>query len=546
MPDNTPQDQPDELIGTTLGQYEILEEVGRGGMATVYRALQTSMNRTVAIKVLPKSFMHDKSFYERFTREVDVISHLEHPHIVPIYDYGEKDGAPYIIMRYLSGGSLARYIRQGGASDLNALVRPLSQIAQALDHAHARNIVHRDLKPGNILLDDQQNAYLSDFGIARVIGSDMTGSAIIGTPSYMSPEQANGEVLDGRSDVYALGIVLFELIAGREPFRADTPIALILKHVNEPLPALGFFREEVPAVIEEVLQKSTAKNRNERYNSAGEMAQAFADAVREGFPGSGTPTERFSPTERDLSVPAPKPSRPERGMEGPTITPPAGGEGGLRRSDLPVTPPYTQPDKQTSAVEWTTPSDPSRFWLYATVAVILVGVGVVVALLLSANPEPAPPPSIPTPFAGGAVISEAPYSLSMVNAWIPPQRYEELPTSTDLGEVLAHRWAAEDGAASVTLTLVEPGEDVMRTAASYDETTTTAAYTALDESVAPDGTLRRSYRIDREETGQSGQVDRFYMERGGYLLVLEMYTADETGNEWVPTLQNILDSVRAS
>ena len=264
MSEDTPQD---DLIGKVLGQYQIEQEVGRGGMATVYRARQQSMNRTVAVKVLPRNLLHDPTFYERFEREVDVIAHLEHPHILPIYDYGQAEGVPYIIMRFLGGGSLEQQIRRG-LPDLNDLQKPMRQIAQALDYAHQQGIIHRDLKPGNIMLDEAGNAYLSDFGIARVLGSDLTGSMIIGTPAYMSPEQANGLAIDARSDIYALGIVMFELITGKEPYQAETPMAVLLKHINEPVPPIRSFREDVPEAVELVINKATAKDPDNRFSSA--------------------------------------------------------------------------------------------------------------------------------------------------------------------------------------------------------------------------------------------------------------------------------------
>ncbi len=286
----------DNLIGKSLGQFEIIEEIGRGGMASVYRARQTSINRIVAIKVLPRALLHDRSFYERFTREVDLVAHLEHPHIVPIHDYGEVDGTPYIAMRYLSGGSMAQWIRRG-LPPLDKLVKPVEQIAAALDYAHQEGVIHRDLKPGNILLDESGNAYLSDFGIARVLGSTLTGSAIIGTPAYMSPEQANGLPLDARSDLYSLGVVLFELVTGKEPFEAETPVALLLKHINEPMPSARSLRSELPLSAERVIAKATAKRPEDRYPSASDFADDLASALRApGQTATSTEDEADQPT----------------------------------------------------------------------------------------------------------------------------------------------------------------------------------------------------------------------------------------------------------
>ncbi|MEM6285488.1 MAG: protein kinase, partial [Chloroflexota bacterium] len=333
---NTPQN----LIGQQIGQFTILEEVGRGGMATVYRATQQSINRDVAVKVLPQQFLHDPGFFERFKREVDVVAHLEHPHIVPIFDYGESDGMPYIAMRYLAGGTLRSLIAEG-QPPLRNLILPMQQVASALDHAHLQGIIHRDLKPGNVLLDASGNAYLTDFGIARVLNSDLTGSAIIGTPAYMSPEQARGDVLDARADVYSLGVVLFELITGQEPFQAETPIAMILKHLHERVPNLSDIRTDVPADVDKVIAKATEKSPADRYSSAGALAEAFTKAV-EGTAstvsiadGSGTPAttgpapqENAGETEPELPPTPryiPKPGQePPMGLDGPTVTPASG------------------------------------------------------------------------------------------------------------------------------------------------------------------------------------------------------------------------------
>ncbi|MBE2269282.1 MAG: serine/threonine protein kinase, partial [Anaerolinea sp.] len=200
----------DEWIGKRIGGYEIRGVIGHGGMATVYLAYQLSMNRLVALKVLPRQFVHDDTYMQRFNREVQIVSTLEHRSIVPVYDHGEHEGQPYIVMRYLTGGSVDARLRAGAVS-LEAILEILGQIAPALDFAHSKGVLHRDLKPSNILLDDNGGAYLTDFGIARVtseIGGTITTQGAVGTPSYMSPEQAQGKPLDARSDLYSLGVTV--------------------------------------------------------------------------------------------------------------------------------------------------------------------------------------------------------------------------------------------------------------------------------------------------------------------------------------------------
>jgi len=183
-----------DLVGQSLGQYQILGEIAKGGMSTVYRARQSSMNREVAIKILPSTFMHDSTFLDRFYREVDIIAHLQHPHILPVYDFGQFDNMPYIVMAFLNGGTLTDKIKRQGAMELNEILRITKEIADALDYAHSKGIIHRDFKPGNVLLDERDNTYLADFGLAKLRESDTQitlGAAMLGTPAYMSPSCAN-------------------------------------------------------------------------------------------------------------------------------------------------------------------------------------------------------------------------------------------------------------------------------------------------------------------------------------------------------------------
>lgn len=264
-----------------FGRYELRKELGRGGMATVYLAYDPMFDREVAIKVLPREFLHDPMFKARFEREAKTVAALEHPAIVPVYDFGEEEGQPFLVMRFMPGGTLADKITQGQMS-LEQIDFVLRHIAPALDKAHSQGIIHRDLKPANILFDDDGNPYLSDFGIVKISqATAVTGSVIIGTPAYMSPEQARGEEeIDGRSDVYSLGVVLFEMLTGRMPYKADSPLGMALKHISDPIPNVRAITPDVPVQTEGVLERAMAKDTGERYQNAKELANAISTIVR--------------------------------------------------------------------------------------------------------------------------------------------------------------------------------------------------------------------------------------------------------------------------
>lgn len=262
------------MIPEKIDRYVIKEKLGQGGMATVYRALDPRFKRDVAIKILPPAYLDNAIFKARFEREAQVIASLEYPGIVPVYDFGEDNGQPYLVMRYMPGGSLADRISQGPLK-LDEIVRILNRLAPALDHFHTQGIVHRDLKPANILFDQYDTAYISDFGIARLSEGavSLTGEALIGTPAYMSPEQAQGlRELDGRSDIYALGAILFEALTGKQPYEATTPMGVILKHITEPAPRLLAIKSDLPDELEVVITRSMEKNRDHRYSTASAMA----------------------------------------------------------------------------------------------------------------------------------------------------------------------------------------------------------------------------------------------------------------------------------
>ena len=261
-----------------IGRYEIKSELGRGGMATVYRGWDPLFEREVAVKVLPPELLHsDPQFKMRFEREAKIIASLEHPSIVPVYDVGDDSGQPYFVMRYMSGGSLSDRIKAKNLTVEDAL-KILNQLAPGLDEAHSKGIVHRDLKPSNILFDGKGTPYISDFGIAKLSqaqSSGMTGSAIIGTPAYMAPEQAQGTGVDGRTDIYAVGIILFEMLTGKQPYEADTPMAVAFKHITDPVPNIHEANPALPPAVNTVIQKAMAKSKDERFSTAGEMVDTL-------------------------------------------------------------------------------------------------------------------------------------------------------------------------------------------------------------------------------------------------------------------------------
>lgn len=270
------------MIGQTLGGYRIIEQIGMGGMATVFKAYDPGTDRYVAVKTLPKEYAKDPNFLERFRREAKAIARLEHLHILPVFAYGEQDDISYMVMRYLPTGTLAQRIRQGPLSFKEAS-RYLNQLASALDYAHSQGVIHRDIKPSNALIDNEDNIFLTDFGIAKIVEDtaiDLTGDHILGTPQYMSPEQCVGEKnLTPASDIYSLGIVLYEMVIGRTPFVAETPLAVIHMQLNSPLPIPRTLRSDLPEAAQIVILKALSKEPEARYQSCDQLARAFAQAI---------------------------------------------------------------------------------------------------------------------------------------------------------------------------------------------------------------------------------------------------------------------------
>ena len=266
----------------TIRGYELKERLGKGGFGAVYRAIQPSVGREVAVKVILPGHANKPDFIRRFETEAHLVARLEHMHITPLYDYWRDPSGAYIVMRYLRGGSL-REALQEQPYEIKSAIQIIEQVASALAMAHRNEIIHRDLKPGNILLDEDGNAYLADFGIAKVlddIDGDLTKSGVIGSLDYISPEQARSEPVSPQTDIYSLGVVLYEMLAGAHPFSDCSSVERLYKHINEPLPEIpDLDTNQIFEPINAVIQKATAKNPAHRYQDVLDMAAAFRSAA---------------------------------------------------------------------------------------------------------------------------------------------------------------------------------------------------------------------------------------------------------------------------
>ncbi len=269
--------------GENVGPYRIIERLGQGGMATVFKAYHPALDRYVAIKVLHPAFKEDPNFLARFQREARIVAKLEHPHIVPVYDFSEHKGMAYLVMRYIEGETLKAHLK-GGPLPPERILEILKPVAEALAYAHEQGVLHRDIKPSNIMLTPEGGIFLTDFGLARMAQSGestLSRDMMIGTPQYMSPEQAKGEEIDERADIYSLGVVLFEMLTGRVPFSADTPYAVVHDHIYTPLPLPTAIKPDIFPSLERVVLKALAKDKDDRYQKVTDLVTAFEDAVVE-------------------------------------------------------------------------------------------------------------------------------------------------------------------------------------------------------------------------------------------------------------------------
>jgi hypothetical protein len=305
------------LVGQTLDHYRLAEHVGTGGMATVYRAVDLRNMQEVAVKVLSPAIGTERSFVERFRREAQILHRrLKHPNIVPVLAYGEVRGLTYLAMPFVTGGTLHDRVARGQVT-LQGSTRWITQIAAALDFAHRMGVIHRDVKPSNVMINESGNALLADFGLARLVEGTgtLTGSKLMGTPAFVSPEQGRGAQLDGRSDQYSLGVILYQIATGRLPFDADTPMATVLMHIQEPVPRPRSLNPDLPPAVEAVILKALEKDPARRFPSASALAQAYQAAV------AGSPLPSMEePTV--LSMVLPRGTAPSQTFENRTLARP--------------------------------------------------------------------------------------------------------------------------------------------------------------------------------------------------------------------------------
>lgn len=294
-----------DLTGRHLGKYELLERVGQGGMAYVYKAYQPTIDRYVAVKVLHSHLAEDAAFLERFKREAKGLGTLRHPHIVNVIDFDVDDGWYYMVMDFIHGETLEAVLNRRGRLPVDEALRLTAQLAGALDYAHRHGRIHRDVKPGNIMFADEarQHAVITDFGLTRLLDNatiTLSGT-IAGTPAYMSPEAAQGEKVDARGDIYSLGVVLYEMVTGQRPYQGETPLSVIMKLVLDPLPPALSINPDLPPAVDAILARATAKDPAERYQTAAE----FRRAIQEEMGGRQEPAaERSTPRQGAASASA--------------------------------------------------------------------------------------------------------------------------------------------------------------------------------------------------------------------------------------------------
>lgn len=447
--------------GQMLGSYQIIQPLGQGGMATVYKAYHAAMDRYVALKVLSHQFSQSAEFLGRFRHEARLLAKLEHAHILPVHDFGESEGIPYLVMRFLDAGTLKDRLA-AGPLDFSEIDRIFTQLAEALAYAHEMGVIHRDIKPSNAMLDRHGSIFLTDFGIAKLIeGSPqftMTG-AITGTPAYMSPEQAQGEKIDQRSDIYSLGIVLYEMVTGKVPFEAETPLAIIIKQIQEPLPPISSIKPDIHPTLEAVLLKALTKNPADRFASVDDFLAAWKRAIaaaEQAQPSTPAPSPVYAQPPTPVLEPEPSPPKPE--PEPVSSPPPA------MPSEAVSLPPLPPADRSTSSTRLPAPVKKGRFpclWVGGVVTIVgIVAIFCLFAIILRRTDRSTPTPE--------NIIAAAPQPADEWQSWTGANqvlsiafRQDQILTAGpggasvwDSSGNLVDRYTTEKGLPSSSITLV--------------------------------------------------------------------------------------------
>jgi serine/threonine-protein kinase len=426
------------MLESLPGNYENLEQIGQGGMGTVYRANQPGMDRVVAIKVIHAASSSDPTLVQRFEQEAKLIVRLQHPHLLPVYEYNSHHQPPFIVMRYLEGGTLRDVLTREKRLPPGEVLFTVRQLASALDYAHRQGVIHRDVKPSNVLFDEDGNAYLMDFGLARLTqgGAALTQSGLaIGTPNYMPPEQAMGAgEVDHRADIYSLGVMLFEMFTGRLPFGGESSVAIIMQHIRDSIPRATAYNDELTPEIDHIIEWAMAKAPEDRYQSATELTDALTSvlgaqgfisspavlrrtirAIMDGEPlpdtpaveptAAAAPTEVLPPktTQSDAATPAISTTQSARALITPAITEVDRAEL-VKRSKTKLPSVEAEPEPAASR------SIPLVPVIVVVMLLAIVG-GVIFVMSQSNNPAAAPVPATDTP---------APTATATITATIEP------------------------------------------------------------------------------------------------------------------------------
>ena len=492
-----------DLSGQTFGSYRLEGLLGRGGMGEVYTARHLRLTgRLAAVKVLPASLATEPDFLRRFEQEANSAASLDHPNILPVWDYGEQDGTPYLAMPLVTSGSLKELLERRGSLSPDEAERYLTPIAEALDYAHSRGLLHRDVKPANILLRDDGRPQLADFGIAKAIEAGQTGGLTnagggIGTPEYMAPEQIEGRA-EKRSDFYSLGVALYQMLSGRVPYDGATPYEIALKQLSTPLPPIRQFRPDLSPAIEAVLQRVLAKDPADRYASGSEFATAFRDAVAR--PDGAAATIITTPyTQRTTPLTVPPPPVVPASQTAAYLPPPP-------VAYPPVAPntsqPYTAPERARRGTSW--PLIAAAI-IAAGLILLLGGFGAYNAFFQSPTPTPPRPTNTVTaaagPLIGATQTAVAAALLTATAGAITPTVPATLTATPD-----APATAAVIAGATATANAINAGNEATATANAARASATAAANANANATATANGNAAASAtaRVARSATVAAG------------------------------------------